>query len=159
MKKIKKHHFLFIELIIAFTIVSLVALPLVRNPIKSFQSQLDILEKSECERIADLTFGEIKQKLYRNEILWQELPQKGDPKITFNYKPITVHIEGFINRAIPRMATIKTKKEKKGDLDSIYRLLEIEIILMPPSLKHKKTKTMKFTHQCLIKKIALEEKK
>ena len=69
----KRRPYLLLELLIAFSIVTLRAIPLVRTPVNVLETEILSLEKMELQRSAELAFGLIEEKLYKNEIPWKTI--------------------------------------------------------------------------------------
>ncbi len=71
-----KRPFLLLELLIAFSLVSLFAFPLIFNPLNKLNNELTKLEEMERERYSELLLADIKERLYLNEIPWKKIPSK-----------------------------------------------------------------------------------
>lgn len=134
----KKRTFLLFEILIAFLLVVLCAVPLVSQPLKLYRSEMKFLEQLERERLADWTFSEIKEMLLKNEIRWEKIPAKGIKSPSFSLPSTQIHIPGCSPKQIQRTFTLHCKGEKEGLRDEIYRLLYIDISFSPP-LSSKKT--------------------
>ena len=78
----KKKPYLLLELLIALFLVACLALPLIRNPSRMLQNELSDLERMELERISEVSFARIKEKLYTNEITWEQI-EKGSAHQSF----------------------------------------------------------------------------
>ncbi|NGX48706.1 MAG: hypothetical protein K940chlam5_00296 [Candidatus Anoxychlamydiales bacterium] len=132
-----KRSFLLIEVIIAFALVTLLIVPLIRNPIYFFRSQIKSLEKLECERIADLTFLDLKLEIYSDQNKFTKnlaRSKKATPyEILDPYELVT-----FNNKKIARSYKIYSKnKEKETKDNEKYKLLTIRIFLRPTDQKRK----------------------
>ena len=130
-----KRSFLLIEVIIAFALVTLLIVPLIRNPIYFFRSQIKSLEKLECERIADLTFLDLKLEIYNDQNKFTKnlaRSKKDTPYETLDtYKLVT-----FNKKKIARSYKIYSKnKEKETKDNEKYKLLTIRIFLRPTDQK------------------------
>ncbi|PIS02318.1 MAG: hypothetical protein COT85_06005 [Chlamydiae bacterium CG10_big_fil_rev_8_21_14_0_10_42_34] len=125
----KKRSFLLLEVLFAFTLVIVCAVPLVKQPLKLYRSELEYLEKMELERLADWTFTEIKESLLKNEILWEKIPTKNEKSALFPLSAKTIEIPGSKNKQIKRQFFLKCRGEKRGKKDEIYRQLGICIYL------------------------------
>ena len=132
MPGMKKRSFLLFEILIAFLLVALCAVPLVRQPLTLFRAEMRSLELLERERLADWTFSEIKEKLLKNEIPWEKIPSKGNKSTVFRLPPSTIRIPGCAPKQIERTYTIACRGEKIGLQDEIYRSLRIKIEFSPP---------------------------
>lgn len=132
-----KRSFLLIEVIIAFALITLLIVPLIRNPIYFFKSQIKSLEKLECERVADLTFLDLKLEIYNDQKKFTNNlahNKKYAPNNTLEpYK-----LETFDNKKILRSYMIYSKnKEKETKDNEKYKLLTIRIFLRPADQKRK----------------------
>ncbi len=126
-----KRSFLLIEIIIAFALITLLIVPLIRNPIYFFRSQIQSLEKLENERIADLTFLDVKLKIYKdpNKLIKNLATTKDTADINYlkSYK-----LNTFCNKKVERSYKIYSKnKEKTTKENEKYKLLTIIIFLKP----------------------------
>ncbi|NGX52273.1 MAG: hypothetical protein KR126chlam5_00569 [Candidatus Anoxychlamydiales bacterium] len=130
-----KRSFLLIEVIIAFALITLLIVPLIRNPIYFFKSQIKSLEKLECERIADLTFLDLKLEIYNDKSKYTKnlaRSKKDTPYETLDpYELVT-----FNKKKIARSYKIYSKnKEKETKDNEKYKLLTIRIFLRPTDQK------------------------
>jgi len=128
----KKRTFLLLEILIAFLLVALCAVPLVSQPLKLYRSEIQFLERLERERLADWTFSEIKELFLKNEIPWTKIPPKGDKTAFFPLPPAKIEIPGCRPKSIDRTYTLQCKGEKEGLHDELYRLLWVEVQFSPP---------------------------
>ncbi len=129
-----KRNFLLIEIIIAFAIITLFTFPLIRNPIYFCKSQLKSLEKIECERIAELTFLDIKLAFLKKQIDLKSIPryEKEAQKI-----PLSSYcLETFKNKEVKRFYKLYSKREKQTLNDQTIKLVNVKIFLQPKGLKY-----------------------
>lgn len=152
--KKKKRAILLLEILIALAIVSLCAIPIVRHPILFFRSQILSLHKMEFERIADLTFLEIKAKLYRKEIKWDKIPFTSKNCSPETLSPYLLKVEGLAPVTIKREFILYYKHEKLAQNNSTYRLVHISIALS--SLQHENQKKI-FKYRVLAEKSFAEK--
>lgn len=125
----KKRTFLLLEILIAFVLVSLCIVPLVKQPLKLYREEILALEKMERERMADWAFTEIREKLLTHEILWAKIPAKGEKTERFLMRSETLSIPGCRPKLIKREFQLIGKAEKMGYKEEIYRQLLISIFL------------------------------
>jgi len=128
-----KRYFLLIEILIAFAIISLFTIPLIRNPIYFCKSQIISLEKIECERIAELTFLDLKLALMKKEMNLHNISkyEKEAQKIPLS----SCYIETLKNKEVKRFYKIYSKKEKKTINNQVFKLVNVKIYLKPVTLK------------------------
>jgi hypothetical protein len=137
-KKVTKHPFLLLEVLIAILLVSLCLIPLIQSPIIGYKAEIKLLEEMEGERIAEWTFSEIKEKIINQEIPWEALPLKKMEKTNpFPLPPTTLSIPNIQPKQINRFFRLKCIKEKEGENGEIHKMLGIEI-LFEPRLSQKK---------------------
>lgn len=111
----QKRSFVLLEILIAFSLVGLCIVPLVRQPLKLYKNEVEFLEKLELERLADWTFTEIKERLLKNEIPWDELPKK-KKQTTSSYPlpPAIIEIPSCKTKEITRSFVLEMRGRKKG---------------------------------------------
>lgn len=127
--EMKKKPFLLLEILIAFFLVSLCAVPLIRQPLEMVRTEIKKLEEMEMERLADWTFTEVKEMLLKNEIPWKKIPEKGEKSALFTLPPAKIQLPKCKPRTIRRKFELTgrgMKTSKKGDE---YRQLGIYIHL------------------------------
>jgi hypothetical protein len=125
----KKRPFVLLEILIAFTLVAMCAVPLIRQPALFFRKQIDSFVLLEKERIADWTFTEIKEILLKNEIAWEKIPPKGLTSPPFKLAPASLQIPNCKKPPVKRSFTLHCTGEKPGRNEEIYRSLEINVKL------------------------------
>lgn len=146
----KKRSFILIEILLAFVLVTICSIPLIRQPLKLYRLEIETLEQIERERLADWTFSEIKEKLFKNEISWEKIPQKNEKTAPFRLPSVSLHIPGCPKKTVERQFTLQGKGEKVGPQGEIYRTLKIEI-LFTPSLLTKKTSS--YPYRLIVKRL------
>jgi hypothetical protein len=125
----KKRPFLLLEILIAFFLVAICAVPLVRQPLKLYRSEMSQLERMEKERLADWTFIEIKEKLLKNEIPWEKIPGKGVTSAPFSLPDASIEIPGCPPKKVHREFFLTGRGEKVGMNEEIYRQLGVYVYL------------------------------
>lgn len=124
----KKKPFLIIEILIAFFLVSLCAIPLVTGPFKLHKLQTIQLEKMEKERLADWTFSEIKEMFLKKEVPWENIPKKGEQSSSIPLSDATIQIPNLQTRKVKRQFFLTGRGEKKAK-DQIVRSIGVYVIL------------------------------
>lgn len=125
----QKRPFVLLEILIAFMLVAICAIPLIEQPLWFFRKEVSSFEKLEKERLADWTFTEIKELLLKNEIPWDKLPSRGVTTAPFSLPPATLQIPGAKPKQIKRRFTLFCKGEKIGRNDEIFRILYVTVNL------------------------------
>ena len=124
----KKRTLLLIEILIAFFLVSLCAVPLVTGPLKLHKLQTLQLEKMEKERLADWTFSEIKEMFLKTEIPWEKVPKKGEKSLPIPLNDAVIQIPNLQPRKVKRHFFLKGRGEKKTK-DQIIRSIGVYVLL------------------------------
>lgn len=125
----KKRSFLLIEILIAFSLVAICIVPLVKQPLKLYQEEISRLEQIEKERLADWTFTEVKEMLLKNEIPWDSIPAKGEESASFPLSPAQISIPGCTPKTLHRSFILTGRGEKVGQGNATYRQLGVYIFL------------------------------
>lgn len=134
----KKQTFLLLEVLIALSLVLLCIVPLILKPLDLFRSENNLLWEMEKERLADWTFSEIKEKLLKNEIPWNQLPTEKKKEISYTLPDQTISLPGRKQKNLKRQYTLTLKREKEGPNGEVYRLFDVKITLIPPISKDEK---------------------
>lgn len=124
----RKRPFVLLEILIALLIVMLCLSPLIREPLKHYQTEMQSLEELEKQRIADWTFTEIQEQLLKNEIPWDQLPARGKCAPLFALSCASMQIPGCAAKPIPRYISIRCHAEKKNVKGDLYKLLYIHVL-------------------------------
>ncbi|MES2273830.1 MAG: hypothetical protein V4487_06525 [Chlamydiota bacterium] len=134
----KKRTFILLEILIALLLVTLCAAPLVNQPLKLYRAEMKFLEQMERERLADWTFSEIKEMLLKNEIRWEELPERGSKTDPISLPPAKIEIPGWKTKEVKRTFTLECMGEAEGKAGAIYRTFVLEIDFLPKLFQKKK---------------------
>ncbi len=125
----KKRSFILLEVLIALFLITVCIIPLIRVPYIALKKELLFFENAHLIRIADLSFAEIKTKLFKNEIPWSDIPLSKDNKNEFFYElPPSDIFFLKTKKTINRKAKIYAK-EKEGKQNITYRLATVTIVL------------------------------
>ncbi len=150
MSKIKRPSLL-LEILLAFALLALFIVPLIKAPLETYQRQMNALKEGEKQRLADIAFAEIKLQLLNHQIPWKELPGKKDPPKIIDLSQTALQIPYSESIPIERRASLKCTGEKLTLQGDIVRLLKIEIEFEPFS-STKKGETRYIYRTSLIKK-------
>jgi hypothetical protein len=124
----KKIPFILLEVLLAISMLALFAGPLMNLPIRQYRDQVKRLERLDYQRIADLTFLEVKEKLLKEEIEWKKLPPKNE-SITITLPNFFTAIPGLTRRTVHRSAELNCAGEKEGYHGEIFRIYHITVRL------------------------------
>jgi len=138
MKSLRKVPFLLLEVLVALTLVILCAVPLILKPIQVYRAERFFLEEVEGERLADLTFSEIKEKLLNNEIAWEKIPDMNQTSSPFKLPPGTLFVPGRAPKRVERTYTLRCKGEKKGLNGETYKMIHVKVEFSPELSRRKK---------------------
>ena len=142
-----KRPFLLLEVLIALALVALCAIPLIVKPIRAYRGELKNLEAAERERLADWTFSEIKEELYRNKIPWEKIPKLHETKGPFPLEPGNIYIPGHEPKEIERSFTLFGQGEKEGEAGDLFRMIYVHILFKPTFSKKQKPYTYRVVVQ------------
>ena len=144
MKSMKKHSFkkrpfILLEILIAVALVTLCAIPLIRNPVYFYKKEMKNLEELALLRLENEAVLEIKQKLFKNEIPWDEFSIRDKQEtIARTLLPKTFIVKGFKQEEMTVFYRVWTRKEKPCENETICRTLAIEVSINAPFKKDKK---------------------
>lgn len=116
-----------LEVLIGFSLAILFLVPLVREPLKHYQTEVASLERLEKERLADWTFTEIQEMLLKNEIPWKELPELNKTLERRELPPAVIHLPGSSPKKVPRWFALHCHGQKEGPKGELYKMLHIYI--------------------------------
>lgn len=125
----KKRSFILLEILIAFMLLAICAIPLVHQPIWFFNKEIESFEILEKERLADWTFTEIKELFLKNEIKWEKIPKHRETSPSFPLPPAYLQIPGHKPKRIERSFTLYGQGEKLGKQNEEYRMIYVTIQL------------------------------
>lgn len=149
--KIRKKTFLLLELMIGIALLALFALPSIGSPFFLMQSEIVSLERMELERISEVQFAHLKEKLYKNEIPWDVIAKEemGEPI----KGETTLNLLGFKKHTFETKTYIWTKRQHEGkDHKESFHLVGIKMQFIPKPKNGHKVTPITFVHRLLIKK-------
>lgn len=145
---LNRRSFLLLEVLIAFLILTVCLIPLIKTPLLFYRSEVEQLEKIERENLADWTFSEIKEGLYLGRIPWRELPGKEMGVVDFFLPEAKIKLLDS-EKVIGRTFSLKCMKEKV-DVESLYRIYQVKIHFTPAL---RDTKSHSYSYQIIVRKI------
>lgn len=143
----RRRPFILLEILLALTLVSLCAVPLIVKPIVAYRFEMKALEEVEGERLADWTFSEIKEEMLKLKIPWEKLPALNETAGPFPLDPGSIQVPGRQPKKIKRSFTLYCKGEKEGIARQAYRMLYVKIEFNPSLSKKKKIYTYRLPVQ------------
>lgn len=123
-----KRYFILLEILIALTLIVLLSIPLIRNPIYFYKKELSDLKELELHRIEKESFNKVKEMLYKNEIVLKDLLVEANQKkqsVFFQLESQKLNIPNFKTKEIPVFCWIylsKNSKPKKVSATTYYKL-------------------------------------
>ncbi len=154
-----------LELMIALFLVGVVALPMAQLPMQAIQEEYRSAYRMQSQRLADLAFAEIKERLYKEEISWKEISKPRNEKAVVFEKDVEISFEPPPGKK-PNAYKNTFKLEgtihsigKKGKNSEEYRLATVRIKVTPQVKKMKLFRSKKnrvtsriYTYQVLLAK-------
>lgn len=124
----QKRPIFLLEILIAMSLVTLCIAPLMKAPILMHRKEMSHLQRIEASRVAAWTFTEIVEKILKNEVRWDTLPQLGSEGPTISLAPFELKLSPLPTpSSLPRKYSIKTLEEKIVPNGPTHRLLSIRI--------------------------------
>lgn len=159
MKQYRQYRtFLMFELMIALFLVGSFALPLAQFPMQAIQEEFKSVYRMQAQRLADLAFSEIKEKLHREEIPWKEIVKPGNDKALILNDVAEISFQPLGKRIFLRQATLHSVG-KMGKNSEEWRLATVRVKITPQEkgiklfrTKKKPVKSRVYTYQVLINK-------
>lgn len=142
-----------LEVLIAFLLVMICLVPLVREPLHHYRTEISSLERLETQRIADWTFTEIQEQLLKNEIPWESLPSLHESTPRKSLPAVQIQIPGSPPKEIPRFVSLYCKGEKEGLKGELYKLLYVRVYF---SDNPKEVSSARF--RLMVQKLTMEQK-
>jgi hypothetical protein len=147
-----------LELMIAIALVGTCALPLARFPMQAVQEAFKSAYRMQAQRLADLAFAEVKEKLYCKEISWKEIIKPRNNKALVLDDVAEVSFEPLGKRKFSRKVSLHSIG-KKGQNAEEWRLATLRVKITPQEkgmklFRSKKSlvKSRIYTYQVLINK-------
>jgi hypothetical protein len=117
-RKKKKRSFLLLEVLIAFSLMGLVATYFVTQGGKQYLAKVEGLKQIEADRIAAWTFTEIYDQFAKGELRWEQIPPLRQKSARFSLPAVSVRLspfQFFIKRSFT-LETLRQKEQKEGGL-------------------------------------------
>jgi hypothetical protein len=146
------------ELMIALFLVGSFALPLAQFPMGAVQEEYKSAYRMQAQRLADLAFTNVKERLYKKEISWKEIAKPRKDKVLILDDVAEVSFEPLGKRKFTRQATLYSIG-KAGKNSEEWRLATVRVKITPQEKriklfrsKEKPVKSRIYTYQVLISK-------
>lgn len=125
--KTKKRPVALLEVLIALSLITLCAIPLIRQPIANHQAEMAQIERIETGRIAANTFAEIREKFLKKELRWRQIPVLKAITAPFPLDDAALQLPPLPTRPIKRSYTLETLEEKQETDGSVFRLIAVHL--------------------------------
>ncbi len=129
-KAIKRRPFLLLELLIALTLLSVCAFPLIYNPLHRLDKEIAALEKIEMARLAELVLADVKKQLYEHTIDLKKVGTKTKKlQIPSPSNPIILCLGNHKKHKTPCFQTdlFWFKKKEDKEAGSFFGVLQCDI--------------------------------
>ncbi len=127
--RLKKRPAALLEVLIALSLITLCAVPLIRQPIANHQAEMAQIERIETGRVAACTFAEIREKFLKKEIRWKQIPGLKAKSASFSLANASLQLPPLQTRPIKRSFTLETLEEKQEPDGRTYRLVAAHIYI------------------------------
>jgi hypothetical protein len=121
----KKRPAALLEVLIALSLITICAIPLIRQPIANHQAEMAQIERIETGRIAACTFAEIREKFLKKEIRWKQIPELKSKSGAFALSDGSLQLPA--SRPIKRNFTLETLEEKQETDGRTFRLVAVHL--------------------------------
>lgn len=136
--------FLLLEVLIAFLLIALCAIPLIAPHVSIYKDQQEFMDKIQLDHFVNHYYGEIIEKLYRQNISWETL--SNEAKVRIDREKIV----SWDNKPLPYEGTysFKDKKHKPKEAKpfTVY-LIQLTLSFKPIKKGSAETKTKDITYQ------------
>lgn len=127
--KFRKRHFLLLEVIIAFILIVMCIIPLISPHTFILIEQKKFIHKIEADHLVNLTYADIVERLYLNEIPWNRVVSGDGFEIDDSLLERIKYEKMFPYKGTYRFGEIK-HKPKDESLRKLY-LLKLEMKFVP----------------------------
>ncbi len=143
----KRRSYLLLELMVAFALLVMCIVPLVRSPMHLMREHLQSIKKASLAREAHFAFSKVKAFLYQNEekgISWQQISRDAPSKKEKRPPDFEEIVDVFIPAKTPYIKKVYLFKADKKEEDASLRLLKVRITFEPKRKSKKKPKLEQF---------------
>ena len=129
-----KRPFLLLEVMVSILLLSLFAIPLTQTPIHFFKLEIKDLYTLELERVAETTYAEIRENLFKKHSQESFGTTIEEAKIFFLNNQELV-IDGIATYSSKRSYKLWAQGDKEGKDGMLYQILKCRIYLSSPQKK------------------------
>ncbi len=143
---INKRPFLLLEVLIAFLLIVLCAIPLISPHVAIFRDQKTFIEKIEVDHAVAEVYGNMIEQIYRQAIPWETLSSGQAVPIDKNF------IVGFDGRPLPYEGTyvIKIGKKKPDKEEKPFSVNLLQLTFTLKSTVNKSAESLKYSYDIFL---------
>jgi len=145
----KKRSFVLLEILIAFTLVSVSILPFLRFPFKHMQKEIDMLFEMELERVAQNELTHLQETLYKREVpenvlfVEEDVKEEDKKKCYRGSGEVELILPGGLKRIYSMRSSISQERKKKLKEGDMVSLINLQVEFLNPEDKRTKSLTAK----------------
>ncbi len=146
-KPIKKHHFLLLELLIAFALLTVSITPLIKIPLRLLKEELSSLYEIESYFLSERALCRCKEKLYLGSVSWASIEESYTQPLLIEQTSVEIGYSNLAKNKAQIDCILKTISIKQNQQSQKFAYVELCIFVIP----HKKTyKKKKFIHKLFV---------
>jgi len=120
-KNSSKRPFMLLEVMVAFTLVLLCVVPLLRTHLMMFHEERRLVKEMEAQQLAGVIFSEVIPLLYENQIPWEVIEGSGDLLSYVDESPLnTVIVQAKKLGYIPQVSFDSVLSKPKGSEEGCF---------------------------------------
>lgn len=152
LKRTKRRHVALLEVLIAFALVALCALPLIYPHVFILRSEKKFISTVELDHVVNLLYADLLQKLYQNEISWQDIENGKEISIEDSSLEAIHQKEKLLFNGTYKFTKIRQKPPAPAENTAYLLSLEFNFKIKPGFFLEKdlKDKTPVITYKYLI---------
>ena len=126
-----RHSIVLLEVLIAFALVALCALPLIYPHVFILRSEKKFISTVELDHLVNLLFADILQKLYQNEIPWQDIESGKKIAIESSWLKSLDYKQELLFTGDYHFIKLRQKPSTPGDKNAY--IFSLEFVFIPKS--------------------------
>ena len=134
MKKYKKRHLLLLEVMIAIALIVICVIPLISPHLFVLKYQREFVDKVELDHLVNLLYADFSEKMYKNEISWDQIAGKQEHEIDEHLLRRVGYTKKLPFKGTYRFGEVKHKPKPPQDF-SVY-LVTLDFTFSPEELKY-----------------------
>ncbi len=150
----RRRSFLLLEVLIALSLTLTCALPMASLPSRALKEEIAIAYDAQARRLADLAFAQLKERLYKNEIPWEQIARCQEGRQDLFEDTYTVSLPSAGTRKFKGKVSLKFPKKfpskQEQGIDTYFLL--VARIQIKPAYKKTDQKNQVFSHLIIVHK-------